>query len=343
MLVPPGAFGSVVGNAGYVGSDAYLGTVRTTVADDALLKSLRDHMLDEAEPLAGLVRKCLLLGAEPGSESLRQWACKELNGYDEGDSPPRYRTLPTRPIIADTMSGNSWATNMSSSRIQLPAKARAAIGDALPLYQPIEEPEKVAVQKSVSFTGPGLVYARHAWYRELPPFQEVVNLRFRVPGPLFAGPLGQIRTQLVDLVADLTAGTPLTQLPRKELVDAAVATRIGTQYNTTIHAPSGPTATGDSTKAKSEGLSVDEVVKLLEPVRDASEDVSDEDTKSELLEAIEVRQAEAQAATRDTGAVVKKAGRPTAAAAKAGGAGLIAGVRGVTQLLTAPVTAGALG
>lgn len=33
---------------------------------DSLLRSLREHMLDESEPLAGLLRKCLLLGAETG-------------------------------------------------------------------------------------------------------------------------------------------------------------------------------------------------------------------------------------------------------------------------------------
>lgn len=300
-------------------------------------------MLDEAEPLAGLLRKCLLLGAETGSESLRQWARKELNGYEPGDSLPSYRTLPTPPIVADRMSGNSWATNISYSLLQLPTKAQAAIGDTLPLYQPIEELEHIAVQKSVSFTGPGLAYAQHVWNEELPPFQEVVNMRFTVSGSLFAGVLGQIRTQLVDLIADLTAGTPLTELPRKELVDAAVGTHIGTQYNTTIHATSGPTAIGDNAKVKSEGLSVDEVVKLLDAVRDASEDVNDEDAKSELLEAVEDLRAEVQAVTPNTGAVVKTAGRLKAVAAKAGGASLVAGVSGVMEALTALVMGGAFG
>ena len=199
------------------------------------------------------------------------------------------------------------------------------------------------MQKSVSFTGLGLVYAQHVWNEELPPFQEVVNMRFTVSGSLFAGVLGQIRTQLVDLIADLTAGTPLTELPRKELVDAAVGTHIGTQYNTTIHATNGPTAIGDRAKAKSEGLSVDGVVKLLEAVRDASEDVNDEHAKSELLEAVEDLRAEVQAVTPDTGAVVKKARRLKAVAAKAGGAGLIAGVSGVMEALTALVMGGAFG
>ncbi|MFF3869930.1 hypothetical protein [Micromonospora sp. NPDC001898] len=47
---------------------------------DTLLRSLREHLIDESEPLAGLLRKCLLLGAETGSQTLRDWARKELNG-----------------------------------------------------------------------------------------------------------------------------------------------------------------------------------------------------------------------------------------------------------------------
>jgi len=313
------------------------------VTDNALLKSLRDHMLDEAEPLAGLLRKCLLLGAETGSDSLRQWARKELNGYDEGDRLPGYRMLPTPPIVADTMSGNSWARNINYSLLQLPTKARAAIGDTLPLYQPIEELEKIAMQKSMSFTMPGLVYAQRVWNAELPAFQEVLNMRFTVSGSLFAGVLGQIRTQLVDLIADLTAGTPFTELPRKELVDAAVGTHIGTQYNTTIHATNGPTAIGDRAKANSEGLRIEEVVRLLEAVRGASEDVNDDETRSELLEAVEDLRAEVQSATPDTGAVVKKATRLKAVATKAGGAGLLAGVSGVMEALTALVMGAAFG
>ncbi|MBT2598120.1 hypothetical protein [Arthrobacter sp. ISL-72] len=55
---------------------------------NTLLGSLREQILDESEPLAGLLRKCLLLGAETGSESLRQWARYELSGYDDDAEVP---------------------------------------------------------------------------------------------------------------------------------------------------------------------------------------------------------------------------------------------------------------
>lgn len=308
---------------------------------DTLLRSLRNHMLDEAEPLAGLLRKCLLLAAETGSESLRQWARKELNGYDETDGLPSYRKLPMPPISADTLSGNTWASNMTYSVLQLSAAAREHIRDGFPLYQPIEEMEKIAAQKSVSFTSPGLTYAQHVWNEELPFGQKVVNLRFTLSGSMFAGVLGQIRTQLVDLVADLTASTPLAELPRKELVDAAVGTHIGAQYNTTIQSANGPTAIGDGATAKSEGLSVDEAIRLLDAVRDASADVADKKARSELIEAIDDLRGELEAAAPDTGAVVNKVGKLKNVAASIGGAGLSAAVSGAVEALTSLVVAAA--
>ncbi|MBM7025312.1 hypothetical protein [Clavibacter zhangzhiyongii] len=74
---------------------------------DTLLRSLRDRALDETEPLAGLLRKCLLLGAETGSSSLRDWARLELNGYVEEASVPEYRKIPGVPLSVDSVSGTT--------------------------------------------------------------------------------------------------------------------------------------------------------------------------------------------------------------------------------------------
>lgn len=310
---------------------------------DTLLSSLRAHVLDESEPLGGLLRKCLLLGAETGSEPLRQWARKELTGYDEADDVPSYRKLPTPPIRADTLSGNTWATNMSYSLIDLPTAAREHIRDGLPLHHPIEELERIALQESISFASPSLSYAQYLWNEELPFGQQVLNLRFTLSGSTFAGVLGQIRTQLVDLVAELTTSTPLAELPKKELVDAAVSTHIGVQYNTTIQATSGPTAIGEGAKAQSEGLSLDEALRLLDAVRDASTDVADRNARSELVQAIDDLRGELEADEPDTGAVVRKTGKLKQVASGIGVAGLSAAVAGVVEALTPLVMAGAFG
>lgn len=299
---------------------------------DTLLRSLRERLLDESEPLAGLLRKCLLLGAETGSDSLRQWARYELNGYGQDVELPHYRKLPTPPISVDSFSGNTWAKNVTYNRLQLPQKARDCVGEDLLLRQPIEEMEKLSEQKTLSFTGTGLAYAQHLWNEELGPFQQIVGMSFKLSGSAISGVLGQIRTQLVDVVADLTADTPLAELPGKEQVDAAVGQHIGTQYNTTIHATNGPTAIGTNVEARSEGVSVEDALRLLDSVRAASNSIDDQQARAELLEAVEDLQAEAESSTPDTGAVVKKAGKLRAASAKIGLPALNSAVGGAVEV-----------
>lgn len=311
--------------------------------NDSLLTSLRNRILDEGEPLAGLLRKCLMLGAETGSDSLRQWARKELKGYESGDELPSYRRLPWPPLSADTMSGNTWAKNMTYSVLHLPQKAREFLGDEFLLHQPIEELEQIATQQSLSFSNNGLTYAQHLWNEGLGPFQEIVNLRFTASGSMFVGVLGQIRTQLVDLVADLTATTPLRELPRKDAVDAAVSTHIGVQYNTTIEKTSGPTAVGNNAAAKTTGLSVDDAIRLLDSVRESTREIKDEGDRAEVLGVLKDLQDALRVTAPSTTEVVGKVGKLKDVAARIGGAGLSAAVSAAVEGLTTMVMSGAFG
>lgn len=316
---------------------------RAALTDNYLLASLRHYILDENEPLAGLLRKCLLLGAETGSDSLRQWARRELNGYDEGDELPAYRKLPTPPLSADTVSGRTWVSNMKYSVLQLPTEARDAIGDEFPLRLPVEELEQIATTKSPSFTNGLLSYAEQLWNEQLGPFERVVNLRFTFSGSIFVGVLGQIRTQLIEMMADLTADTPFTELPTKNAVDAAVTTHIGVQYNTNIQSALGPTAVGSNAGAKTEGLSVNDAIKLLDGVKDASVDVQDEVAKSDLISCLQEIRDTLQSSEPSTKEVVEKVGKLKAIAAKVGSAGLDSAVSGVVEGITTMVMSGAFG
>ena len=59
----------------------------------AVLTALRDRVIDDTQPLPGLLRTCLMLGAETGSQSLREWARYELNGYTGDAELPPYRRI----------------------------------------------------------------------------------------------------------------------------------------------------------------------------------------------------------------------------------------------------------
>src|SRR4051794_40554338 len=106
------------------------------VGNDTLLRSIRERLLDESEPLAGLLRKCLMLGAETGSDSLRNWARSELNGYGDGAEVPSYRKLHGVPISMNSMSGRTWATGQIIDRHQLPKDAWEYVPEEFPFRQP---------------------------------------------------------------------------------------------------------------------------------------------------------------------------------------------------------------
>ncbi|MFC7401935.1 hypothetical protein [Citricoccus sp. GCM10030269] len=77
--------------------------------DDSLLQSLRNAVLDESEPFAGLLRKCIFLGADTKSQALRDWAQNELHGYGFEDDLPHYREVGTPALMVDLVSGYSHA------------------------------------------------------------------------------------------------------------------------------------------------------------------------------------------------------------------------------------------
>lgn len=310
---------------------------------ESLLRSIRERLIDESEPLAGLLRKCLLLAAETKSDSLRRWARYELNGYDEGIDLPSYRMIPTPPIKVDYVSGNTRVTNQTFLRVQLPEQAREFVPESLSFSQPVEELEKLAEQKSLSFTGGGLAYAQSSWGKELGWMQQITGMHFDISGTVILGILGKIRTQLVDLIADLTSDTPLAELPHKDSVDAAVGQHIGMQYNTTIKVANGPTAIGNSPVATTQNLNIEEVLKLIEAVVSASEESGEFEGKPELLEAAEELHSEITAGSPTTGEVVKKAGRLQKLSEGVGIPLLTAAVAGAVEAAVALALGGTFG
>lgn len=292
-------------------------------------------MLDESEPLAGLLRKCLLLGAETGSVSLRDWARKELNGYGGEDDVPDYRQVSGVPISMNSISGNTWATGQTISRFQLPQEAWEYVPETMSFRQPVEELEQMAGAKSLSFSSPGLSMAQAIWNRQLGPFQSISSLSYTMMGSVVAGMVGQVRTQLVDIIADLTADTPLSELPSKVQVDTAVSEHIGagTVYNTTINSASGPVAIGTEPEARTEGLGIEDVLRLLDAVQEAASSDVEEADRAEVWQAVADLRVALSKESPDTGDVVKKAGKLRSLGVRAGGATMLAATEGAASAL----------
>lgn len=310
-----------------------------------LLQSLRDQIIDESEPLEGLLRKCLLLGAESGSTTLREWARSELRGYQSEENVPDYRRLPTPPIQLVEMSGGSITSGRRIHRLELPPKSSEEIPEWFFILQPIAELEELAKSADVLFTSADLTVAKMRWNRILDTdYQQILSLSYAATGPVIAGILSQIRTQLLDVIADLTADVPLTALPRKDQVDSAVSNHIGTQYNMTVQSASGPIAMGAKAKATTNGLSVEDAVKLLEAVQaTASAEVQDGSDKEELLSAIADLRAIATETAPSPGEVMVRAGKLQTISERIGIPALSAAVGASTEALIALATSGAFG
>ncbi|HBX82657.1 MAG TPA: hypothetical protein DEG88_01740 [Propionibacteriaceae bacterium] len=230
------------------------------------------------------------------------------------------------------------------SRLELPKNALNAIGDTFVLSGPIEELEPLATKTTISFTNDALAYTRVLLNEDSNPFQSIIGIWFKIPGSLISGVLGQVRSQLVDLVAELLVDNPLLELPGKAKVDEAVSLHIGTQYNTTIKASNGPMAIGTKAKATTQPSSLPEALKLLDEVRAAASSVGNDIARAELLDAIKVLELEARAESfASTGEIVKKAGRLRQLAETIGAPVLIAATSGAVEAFINLALAGAFG
>lgn len=58
------------------------------------LAQIEADVIDDTVPLSSLLQKCIVLGGGAGSEKMRAWARRELNGYAELGTVPDYRRVP---------------------------------------------------------------------------------------------------------------------------------------------------------------------------------------------------------------------------------------------------------
>src|SRR4051812_4548435 len=72
----------------------------------SLLEEIEQAALDDSADITGALRKCVALGGQSGSETLRAWATRELKGYSGSDELPEYRSVGA-PIALDGVTLNT--------------------------------------------------------------------------------------------------------------------------------------------------------------------------------------------------------------------------------------------
>ncbi len=107
---------------------------RTIVArrDSDRLAEIERDVLDESKSVAAALRKCLALGGQARSAELRDWASRELHGYQDEVPLPDYRKIRT-PLLMDGFTRGGIFRGKQVSVIDLPQEACDVVGDELPL------------------------------------------------------------------------------------------------------------------------------------------------------------------------------------------------------------------
>lgn len=123
---------------------------------ESLLLTLRDSVLDEDEPLAGLLRKCLMLGGETGSDSLRSWARSELYGYKIDVEVPEYRKLRNVAVELVVSNGVTIVSGQRMSWFQFPEEVKSFLRPDVHFVESIETLEQLAKEESVTIDHSGL-------------------------------------------------------------------------------------------------------------------------------------------------------------------------------------------
>lgn len=218
-----------------------------------LLDRLERDILDDSRPLAPILRQVVALGGQTHSETLRKWALRELQGYTGTEIPlPEYRRV-VAPLVMDGLTGGYQFQRIPVSSFDLPDFAREDLGDEVRLQNGVGEIEALRARSDGAVQLCPPMAADLAVFMSQGSQRQIVQLYWLVDVAALEGVLDQVRTRLIQLVAELRATMPSGQHePTPEQVAKAVQSiNIVTGDNSpvTVTAPFAVAQRGSSARA----------------------------------------------------------------------------------------------
>jgi hypothetical protein len=215
------------------------------------IAQIEQDALDDTVPVATALRKCIVLGGKSGSEPLRDWATRELQGYGGDDELPDYRSI-RAPLMVDGVAGNVQVTQQQIPASSIPDFARDRINEQLELRDGVGNLEALAKRDEIKLQPPmASDLVRLMNHESGNPYQHIVSLYWAVAPAALHGVLDQIRTALTQLVAELRANMASDEaVPSAEAANQAVnvvVTGKRSQVNVTTAQASGHEATATPT------------------------------------------------------------------------------------------------
>lgn len=250
IVQTPSEAGIVYSPRGIVGLSAMRTTMsRMAMRADTLIDQIEQEALDATASLADALRKCMILGGKAGSEQLRDWATRELEGYfGDGDKLPKYRVVGAQ-IQIDAATSQGLIQQQPFPPSSLPDFVRENVSEQYELRDGVGSIEALiagaeARNESVKISLPmGNDIARVMNHEHGDPSQQILSVYWALATPTVWGVLDQIRTALTKLVAELRATMPAGQaVPSEAAADQAVQVVVSgkrSQANVTITQASG--------------------------------------------------------------------------------------------------------
>lgn len=179
---------------------------------ESLLDQIEQDLLD-GKPTADLLRKCVVLGGRAGSIELRDWASRELKGYDNIDALPGYRKV-AAPIQVDAMVGHGIIRGQTIRVSDLPDFTHEHIQEVAPLMGGVGELEALVGRgkSTIKLSLPmGADLARYMDAESGQPLQHINAVYWAVSSSTVAGCIDRIRTTLAELIGEMRAALPAGQ------------------------------------------------------------------------------------------------------------------------------------
>jgi hypothetical protein len=199
---------------------------------DRLLGEIEAGALDSRIPIADVLRKVVVLGGKAGSAKLRDWATRELDGYNTIAELPQYRHI-TAPLHIDWRTPFQFMKGQQIDPSELPEIARKDIdlGTDLPLMHGIgqleqmthgAEPGKMLQLQLASFPLiVNLMNLEGQWHFN------VERLYWSVSPTALQGVIDQVRTKLAVLVSEMSATMPAgAEIPSAEVATNAFSVAV---------------------------------------------------------------------------------------------------------------------
>jgi hypothetical protein len=197
-----------------------------------LIDEIEREALDASIPVSSPLRKLVALGGQAGSRDLREWAGLELRGYYGTDVElPEYRK-PGATLRIDGATFNALITGQLISPSALPDPVNKHIDEQVPLNGGVAEIEAMIANakgqesREIKLTLPmaqDVVRLMNHEIQQRGDVDRVTAIYWSLSHVTLEGVLDQIRTRLVELVAEMRAEMPNeAELPSAAVADNAV-------------------------------------------------------------------------------------------------------------------------